>query len=239
MKTFFEFLIEATSKPDLNSVFSELNQRMFDATRQLPRVPISFGNTSKGVAGLCQSTFNRSTRTTVPNSVFIKISNIVQDRESLYKVVAHEMIHARLALDNNDERGHGPYFIALANQISKKIGMEIPLNHEFTASDLENVPRKRVAIYIGTKPNGDLTIMLFSENSVQSVLKDVEALARYNIENNRIKSAWFGTIETRLHKFYPVARTMPKSSYILNQADQDRYKADLIARHNQFFHISG
>lgn len=238
MKTFAEFLTEALDNGDLGVIFDELNDRMFDATRKLPRdLPIKFATTPKGVAGLCEFKFSNATRMTIPHTVNIRISSLVKNKESLYKVVAHEMIHARLALDNNKERGHGPFFTELAKHLSKKVGFDIPLDHEFTEDDIAAIPLKRVAAYIATRPDNSLSIILFSENSVNNVISYVEKLARYNIDNKRVKDAWFGVIETRLYKFYPVVRSEPKSSYILSGAELKKYAAELKLRQTQFFHM--
>lgn len=237
MKSFLEYITEAAPSFHLGIIFDELNEKMFDPARRLPDIPISFGSLPKGVAGITQYKYNRSTRTMISNSMFIKISPLVTTENAVYSVVAHEMIHARLALDGYTHEGHGPRFVSMAKQLSAKIGVEIALNHEFTADDLESAKSKKVAAVINQTRDGKISFCLISDTKAQDMLQRFEAVARAKIQRGDWTSSWFGIIDTKLYKLYPVSRTLPNGFYVLDKESVERYGNQLSSKHTQFFHI--
>lgn len=237
MKTLYQFLFESTPPFNLRNIFDDLNRRMFDEPRRLPLIPISFGSLPKGVAGITQYRYNRSTRMIVPGSMYIKVSPLVTTENALDAVIAHEILHARFALDGDVYENHGSRFVSLAKTMSDRLGFVVPINHEFSVDDLSAVPRKRVAAFINHTSDGKISFSLISDTKASEVMSHLEKWARMRIQSGVWKSSWFGLIDTRLYKLYTVSRTAPKSNYIFNKNEIDKFGSELEPKITQFFHI--
>jgi len=157
-----EILCEDISEYDLHAKYQYFNTLVFGG--QLPDIRIVWA-TLKRVGGYAHATTQidplkpqpsplqvrlgredkQSNRFVVPGSLYIKISDLYKRSEqAIDRILLHEMIHIRLMVTGHIGEGHGSFFIAEQQRISKIVGFEVPrkdnlANAEFN-SDIKIKP---------------------------------------------------------------------------------------------------
>ncbi len=141
MKSFSTFLREWIEDDErinpetfnIGYMFTEINRTVFD--NALPGdIPVRFGKVPRGSTGICQYKVRRrvgasiSSRETIEGSLEIVIAPLKFTAKKLKGILAHEMIHALLALRNTHEaNAHGIYFQGARAKYEKIAGFPIPL----------------------------------------------------------------------------------------------------------------
>jgi len=229
MKSLKQFLNEASARLPLNPIVDRLIRTMFvglDGTAPTP-LTIRYGKLSKGVGGEARAQSMRGPmgKVYVPGSLEIVIADFPFQELRLNQVVAHELIHAYLMVNGDFEDNHGPRFIKLARDLSRKVGFEIPLSHNFSADELDEVKVKPTCAIIFTK-GGQKYIGLWDHKLLQTIAPDMESIIKAHTTtiSPAWEDGWFGTIESTLHAVLKVQRKSPFDgfSYVPLSPDKER-----------------
>lgn len=88
--------------------------------------------------------------TMVPGSAYIKISNLfVREDDEINAILLHEMIHAYFATVGAADEQHGPRFMAMLSNISKKSGLKLPKTEKLSAPVLaEKTEQLEIAVIL-------------------------------------------------------------------------------------------
>ena len=233
MKSLKQFLKEDALKLDLTSIFHKLNGTMFghlDGGALPNNIPIVYGKLPKGVVGqtLAQSMKGSGGKVFVPGTLKIIIADLSFEESKLKQVVAHELIHAYLMFNNNFQDNHGPVFKKMANDLSRKLGFEIPLSHSFSADELAEFEIKPVCALI-FKKNGQKYIGLWSHKLAQNITPDMESIIKAHTSylSPPWEDGWFGTIDTTLHSIMKVQKKSPFDGLSYSPLPPEKEKAIL------------
>jgi hypothetical protein len=209
MKSFTEYLAEGIDPKtyNLQRLYGELNVKLFSG--ELPKnINISFGKLKKGVVGTCTAA-KIGRNTYVPGSAKITVSPRSFAEDSLKGVVAHEMVHLWVFMQNDFQTNHDGPFLTKLNEIRKKASFPINVSHTSSEEELESIPEKKVAIIILTKPNGTKNFALYSLNSHQKNLIGVAYFVKLFVHGDvqpHVQRVQYGTITTRMHLAVPIQR---------------------------------
>lgn len=171
MKSFREYLTEERIDPkayNLTALYTALNHTLFNS--ELGDYPIRWGNPPNKnavAATLSKISGNRGIPRfmwkTVPGSINIVVRPGNYEHDVLYGVIAHEMVHAWNAQNNqNDPNYHGPAFTNKLHEIQRKTNIKIPAFDVVT--DVTDEKPKDVGFLAGVTPRGDKALVLFSAN---------------------------------------------------------------------------
>jgi hypothetical protein len=214
MKSFTEYLVEEriTTTFNLKGLYDDFNRTLFSG--ELPDVPIAFGKTPKGAAGVTNSRATRKAgmpvwmRATVPGSISVTINPYTYEQDVLKGIVAHEMVHVWCMHTNRHERdAHGPAFQAKVGEIQRKASFTIPIKHN-TEDEEHGAPRE--VGFIATVYNGKhlLTLIAKSATDKPDTLTAAQAVCDYMVA--RRGSAWaaYGMCKTPLANTLQVRREL-------------------------------
>lgn len=214
MKSAANFLVEDQINPstyNLSKLYSELNAMLFG--NELPKhLPIGFKKLPKRLVGM--TTANRTRGGTfisvmVPGSLRIDIDTREFNEDVLKGIVAHEMIHAWLLLKNDFKTQHdGPYLIKLG-EIQHKAPFKISLKHETSVEEYATIADKETAAIIVQKPDGHISVGLFSLNSLEGGVHDVKRFAAACVRDKiqpHLTRVRYGVLKSKLHIHMPIQR---------------------------------
>lgn len=124
MKSFTQFIIESANLQKIKDKYDEYNKKLFD--NALPNVAIEI----KKMKPVAMVDFDLKNNKTILDSIQFSISDEFDfhEEQSLNHMMAHEMIHIDLAINNKHEKeGHGKLFLSRKKEIEKICGFEIPI----------------------------------------------------------------------------------------------------------------
>lgn len=156
---------------DLKARYDYYNDFLFDG--ELPDINLRYSRKMRILRGLCRVNYRKinGIKKILPETLEIAISSVFsKDERSVDQILIHEMIHAKLYLENHLGEGHCPVFVRIAREFSKKLGFEIPeenaTNFDETKADLSG---KTVNVFIGTKPCGQQSVGFTDSKFAQKV----------------------------------------------------------------------
>lgn len=175
--------VDPTNAAILVSYFNELNHRLFN--NALPSIPISWKTLPKRIlAHAVASTLKTSLagKTLIPNTLRIYVSPRKFDDIKLKGIIAHEMIHVFLYLQDDFKTNHDGAFEAKRKELERLAGFPIPRDHQADESEFEPSEYKDVGIILMKSENG-YSMGLVNASKVDSISKELAANYQSHIKN--------------------------------------------------------
>jgi len=231
MKRFKQFLAEKTISPstyNLPQLFDVLNHQLFGG--ELPRVPVSFQSLPKGQVGVTQALAHKMGRqvTYKLETAKIMITPRAFEEDVLKGILAHEMIHLYLMNKHNPEKGHGIYFKSKLYQIQSKAKFKIPISHEISPDELQDLEHKEVSAFFVHQESGQVNYVLNAIKGLHDGLVYAQQTGEFFIKNNinmsggLITKVEYGSLKSALPHVSTVQRGAfhPKAKFLKLTASQ-------------------
>lgn len=214
MKSASSFLVEDQINPstyNLSRLYTELNASLFG--NELPKhIPIGFKKLPKRLVGMTTASRTRGgayLSVLVPDSLRIDIDVRDFNEDILKGIVAHEMIHAWLLLKNDFKTQHDGEFLIKLREIQKKAPFKISVKHETSAEEYATIDDKETAAIIVQKPDGHISVGLFSLSSLEGGVHDVKRFAAACVKDKiqpHLTRVRYGRLISKLHIHMPIQR---------------------------------
>ncbi len=175
-------------KIDLQARFDALNKKIFGG--ELPQIPLSFTK-SKNASGMTDIkivsrgmsiSYLRMLNEVKPSDATITVTAIkinsvrIYDDSEFDGIIAHEMIHALLALRGYPFEHHGLHFLKMRREINEKYGMDIPLSHDLSEAGVDAKERE-VGIMVLGKREGEAheAFLMFQPKALDAFMERYDA----------------------------------------------------------------
>lgn len=228
MLTFREFLTEddeARVDPaifPLQTLYNQLNHQGFDGKLR-SSIPVAFGKTPKGVAGVTYATFmgirgQYHNYKTKQETIRIAINPVPYTLRALKGILAHEMCHAwNFQFDEHERDAHGLYFNAIRRKAETGIGVPISIKHTQDDGEKAAVVPKPCVFIAFENTSGSKAVALFNQSVTTKSVSTVMAQAMVDYYGPRSKWIVWGFGMTRLANTMPLQReiTVKPKFYIL------------------------
>jgi hypothetical protein len=202
MLSYRQYLTEESLNNNLQRIYQELLIKMFSPGEILDPIPVAYGPTPKNATGVCKCQIDRFSRKVVPGSIKIFLKKRPYTDKRLKELLAHELIHAKLYLQNDTTTSHGPKFIEYVKYFSTRLDLDIPMTDDIEVEHFrEDTKPKRLIVAIMTVGT-DKFVGLSVEKNEQEYTRRILKLA----QNNRAKHLFLAVVDTTLYLLYSTHR---------------------------------
>jgi hypothetical protein len=175
-------------KIDLQARFDALNKNIFGG--ELPQIQLSFTKSknasgmtdikivSKGMSISYLRMLNKVTPADATITVTaIKINSVrIYDDSEFDGILAHEMIHALVALQGYPFCHHGLQFLTMRREINEKYGMNIPLSHDLSEAGVDAKEREVGVMVLGKREGEQYeAFLMFQPKALDAFMERYDA----------------------------------------------------------------